>query len=173
MNTKIIISPEQIKHSILFIRNQKIILDRDLAILYKVKPIALRQQVKRNINRFPADFMFQLTKPETKTLVSQSVIPSIKHLGGSLPYAFTEQGVAMLSSVLRSEQAIRVNIEVIRAFIRLRQLLASHQDLSRKLDDLEKKYDGQFQIVFKAIRQLMMPPEPKRRPIGFRIKEKK
>lgn len=159
---------ERIERSILLIRGSKVIIDRDLAILYDVKPIALRQQVKRNLSRFPDDFMFQLTKEEAKALVSQNVIPSMKHFGGSMPYVFTEQGVAMLSSVLNSERAVQVNIEIMRAFVRLRQVLATHRELAKKLSELERKFDKQFQVVFAAIRKLMTPaPRPKRRLIGF------
>jgi len=154
---------------ILFIRGEKVMLDEDLATMYQVTTGALIQAVKRNRDRFPADFMFQLTGQEVTDLKSQSVISS--SWGGrrrSQPYAFTEQGVAMLSSVLRSKRAVLVNIEIMRAFVKLRRLLASHIDLARKLDTLEKKYDAQFRVVFDAIRELMKPPEPKRRPIGFR-----
>ena len=158
---------ERIERAILLIRGQKVILDRDLAEFYGVKAIALRQQVSRNKVRFPADFMIQLNKDEADSLVSQNVIPSKRSLGGSLPYAFTQEGVAMLSSVLRSEQALRVNIEIMRTFVRFRTMLASNAELARRLDDLEKKYDGQFRIVFDAIRGLMAPPQPPRRPIGF------
>ena len=143
------------------------ILDRDIAGLYAVKPIALRQQVKRNKDRFPEDFMFRLTRQEADALVSQNVIPSKRSLGGYLPYAFTEQGVAMLSSVLTSKRAIYVNIQIMRAFVKLRQMLISHADLKRKIEDMEKKYDRRFRIVFEAINRLLEPPkEPKRR-IGF------
>jgi hypothetical protein len=148
-------------------------LDRELAELYGVKPIALRQQVKRNLERFPPDFMFRLSKTETAILVSQNVIPSARSLGGSLPYVFTQEGVAMLSSVLRSERAVQVNIAIMRAFVRLREMLATHKDLTRKLAALEKKYDKQFQVVFEAIRQLMEPPQrsERRRRIGFRVSD--
>ena len=143
-------------------------LDADLAALYEVETRVLVQAVKRNLERFPEDFMFQLTQEEFVILRSQSVISS--NWGGRRypPYAFTEQGVAMLSSVLRSPRAIQVNIEIVRAFIRLRRILASHAELARKLDALEKRHDVQFKEVFEAIRQLMAPPEPKRRTIGFR-----
>ena len=113
--------------------------------------------------------MFQLSEAEAEQLVSQNVIPHKKHFGGSLPYAFTEQGIAMLSSVLNSERAIKVNIEIMRAFVRLRRMLASHADLARKLEALEKKYDAQFKVVFEVIRELMKPPETKKRPIGFLV----
>ena len=159
---------ERIERSILLIRRQKVMLDADLAALYGVETRVLVQAVKRNLERFPEDFMFQLSREEFAALRSQSVTSS--DWGGRRypPYAFTEQGVAMLSSVLRSQRAIQVNIEIMRAFIRLRQMLTSHAELARKLNALEKKYDAQFKEVFVAIRQLMAPPEPKRRAIGFR-----
>jgi phage regulator Rha-like protein len=147
-------------------------LDADLANLYEVQTKFLVRAVKRNIDRFPADFMFQLSKEEFDDL--RFHFGTSSDWGGRRypPYAFTEQGVAMLSSVLRSQRAIHVNIEIMRAFIRLRQILASHADLARKLDELEKKYDAQFKEVFEAIRQLMTPPEPKRRSIGFQTGNK-
>lgn len=166
-----IIPAEIIKRKIFLIRGEKVMLDKDLATLYGVKPIRLREQVKRNRSRFPDDFMFQLTDRETEVLLSQFAIPSRKHLGGFNPYAFTEQGVAMLSSVLNSERAIHVNVAIIRAFVRLRKLLVSNKDLAAKLDALEKKYDAQFKIVFDAIRQLMAPPEKPKRKIGFHVGE--
>ncbi|MCJ7783832.1 MAG: ORF6N domain-containing protein [Desulfobacterales bacterium] len=148
-------------------------LSTDLAQLYEVEPRILVQAVKRNIERFPKDFIFQITKEEFTHLKSQIVTSSWGGLRRATPYAFTEQGVAMLSSVLRSKRAIQVNIEIMRVFVRLRQMLASHVELARKLELLENKYDARFRIVFDAIRQLMKPPEPKRRPIGFRTEEKK
>ena len=143
-------------------------LDADLAGLYGVATKVLLQAVRRNIDRFPSDFMFQLTKQEVAVLRSQSV--TSREWGGRRypPYAFSEQGVAMLSSVLNSDSAIKVNIEIMRAFVKLRRLLASNAELSRKLEELEKKYDAQFRVVFDAIRSLMAPPEPKRKSIGFR-----
>jgi len=161
---------ERIERSILLIRGHKVMLSNDLAELYQVEPRVLVQAVKRNIARFPQDFMFQLTEKEFSNLKSQIVISSWGGLRRAAPYAFTEQGVAMLSSVLRSKRAIQVNIEIMRTFVRLRRMLASHAELARKLEALEKRYDGQFKIVFDAIRELMRPPEPKRRPIGFRVK---
>ena len=158
---------ERIAQTILFIRDQKVMLDADLAALYGVDTKVFVQAVRRNVDRFPADFMFQLTKQEFDNLRSQFVTSS---WGGRRypPYAFTEQGVAMLSSVLRSKRAIRVNVEIMRAFVQLRRMLASHADLARKLSALEKKYDEQFKVVFDAIRELMVPPEPKKkREIGF------
>jgi hypothetical protein len=128
----------------------------------------LNQAVKRNIERFPEDFMFQLSEEEFSDLKSQFVTSSWGGIRRAAPYAFTEQGVAMLSSVLRSKRAVQVNVEIMRAFVRLRRMLASNEDLARKLDALEKKYDAQFKVVFDAIRQLMAPPTPKRRQIGFR-----
>jgi hypothetical protein len=154
--------------SILVIRNQKVILDQVLAALYGVEPRALIQAVKRNIDRFPADFMFQLSNQELMRLRSQSVISNGRGGRRYAPYAFTEQGVAMLSSVLRSKRAVLVNVEIMRAFVRLRQLLSTNAELARKLVDLEKNYDRKFRIVFDAIRELMAPPEPEtKRPIGF------
>jgi len=165
---------ERIEKAILLVRKQKVLLDADLAALYGVETRVLVQAVKRNLERFPEDFMFQLSREETDFLRSQIV--TLKMGRGQhrkyLPYVFTEQGVAMLSSVLRSSRAIQVNIEIMRAFIRLRQMLASHAELARKFDALEKKYDDQFKEVFEAIRQLMAPPEPKQRAIGFRKGDK-
>jgi hypothetical protein len=159
--------PEEIERCILFIRGERVMLDTHLSILYGVQTKVLIQAVKRNIDRFPNDFMFQLTIEEVKDLRSQIVTSS---WGGRRysPYVFTEQGVAMLSSVLHSKQAIQVNIEIIRAFMRLRQLAGSHKELREKLQMLERKYDKQFKVVFEAIHQLMDPPLlPKKRPIGF------
>jgi len=170
---KALIPLEVIEQRILLIRGQKVMLSTHLAELYDVETRVLNQAVKRNISRFPEDFMFQLNTPEAEQLVSRNVIPHKKYFGGSLPYAFTEQGVAMLSSVLNSERAIKVNIEIMRAFVKLRQILASNKELAKKLDELEKKYDAQFKIVFDAIRQLMASPEPKKRPIGFLVEEPK
>jgi hypothetical protein len=166
-----LIPVERIEKRIFLIRGHKVMLSNDLAELYEVEPRILVQAVKRNIDRFPEDFMFQLSQEEFSILKSQIVISSWGGLRRATPYAFTEQGVAMLSSVLRSKRAIQVNIEIMRAFVRLRRLLASHADLARKLEALEKKYDAQFKVVFDAIRQLMTPPETKRRPIGFRVRE--
>lgn len=159
----------RITRSILLLRGQKVLLDADLAQLYGVDTGALTRAVKRNSERFPADFMFQLTKEEFADLRSHFGISNAGRGGRRyLPYAFTEQGVAMLSSVLRSDRAVHVNIEIMRAFVQLRQMLASNAELARKLAILEKKYDAQFKIVFDAIRQLMIPPDPKKkRSVGF------
>jgi hypothetical protein len=159
---------ELITAKILIVRGKRVMLDKDIAVLYGVKPIALRQQVKRNRERFPEDFMFQITEEEVKIMVSQNVIPSIQSLGGYLPYAFTEQGVAMLSGVLHSKRAIQVNIQIMRAFIQLKRILLADRDLKRKIEEMEKKYDKQFAIVFQAIRQLLKPPpQERKKAIGF------
>ena len=158
---------ERIDRAILVIRGHKVMLDADLANLYGVEPKVLNQAVKRNIVRFPADFMFQLTAEEVDRLRSQFVTSSSWGGRRYLPYAFTEQGVAMLSSVLRSQRAVQVNIEIMRAFVRPRQMLQQNADLARKLAQLEKKYDAQFRAVFDAIRELMKPPEKTKRRIGF------
>ena len=142
-------------------------LSSSLARLCEVEPRALVQAVKRNLARFPEDFMFQLNQQEFHALKSQIVISSWGGMRRASPYAFTEQGVAMLSSVLRSQRAIRVNVEIMRAFVRLRRILAAHAQLARKLDALEKKYDTQFKVVFDTIRELMAPAPQNRRPIGF------
>jgi phage regulator Rha-like protein len=148
--------------------------DDDLAELYEISVKVLNQAVKRNRSRFPEDFMFQLTSEESDSLRSHFV--TLKTGRGRhrkyLPFAFTEQGVAMLSSVLRSKRAVQVNIEIVRAFVRLRQMLASNTQLATKLADMEKKYDAQLKVVFDAIRQLMTPPQSKKRKIGFVVEEK-
>ena len=166
-----VIRADRIQNYILLIRDEKIMLDADLAALYGVETRVLVQAVKRNRERFPSDFMFQLSKKEFDTLRSQTVTSS--KWGGRRypPYAFTEQGVAMLSGVLKSARAVRVNIEIMRAFVRLRRMLASDAELARKLASLERKYDRQFKVVFDAIRELMAPSEPARRRIGFRSKK--
>ena len=166
----------QAERHILLLRSQRVMLDYDLAALYAVETRALKQAVRRNLDRFPEDFMFTLNDEEVEMLVSQNVIPSRGKLGGGVPMAFTEQGVAMLSSVLRSTRAVQVNIAIMRAFVRLRELLSTHADLARKLAAIERKYDSQFKVVFDAIRQLMTPPppppDPPRRRIGFHKDDK-
>jgi ORF6N domain len=160
---------ERIEQTILLIRGHNVMLDSDLAQLYGVTVGRLNEAVKRNEDRFPSDFMFQLTKPEFEHLKSQIAISTSKWGGRRhAPYAFTEQGVAMLSSVLRSKRAIQVNIAVMRAFVQLREMIGSNKALSRRLNELEKKYDGQFRVVFEAIRELMAEPAPKSRRIGFK-----
>jgi len=169
MNNSILLIPaERIEKRIFFLRGVKVMLSPDLAELYGVPPKVLNQAVRRNSDRFPDDFMFQLTQAEFDDLKSQIVTSSWGGMRRALPYAFSEQGIAMLSSALRSRKAIQVNIEVMRAFVRLREMASSNAELSRKLEDLEKKYDKQFKIVFDAIRQLIIPITPKRKAIGFR-----
>lgn len=171
-NTDLIPS-ERIEKPIYLIRGEKVMLDHDLAWLYEVETKVLNRAVKRNLQRFPADFMFQLTPAEADFLRCQ-IGTSKNGRGGRryLPYVFTEQGVAMLSSVLNSERAILVNVEIMRAFVKLRQMLASNSELSRRLDKLESKYDKQFRVVFDAIRQLMSTPDRDRKEIGFRSLKK-
>jgi len=164
------ISVEVIATKIFFVRNKKVLVDRDIAQLYGVPTSRLNEQVKRNIDRFPADFMFQLTEAEKKELVAIcDRFDTLKH-STVLPYVFTEQGVAMLSSVLRSKRAIQVNIQIMRAFIKLKELLLTHKDLAIKLEALERKYanhDKKIQDIFEAIRQLLQPPVKEKRKIGF------
>jgi hypothetical protein len=162
---------EPIERRIVLLRGERVMLSTDLASLYGVEPRVLVQAVKRNLDRFPGDFMFQLSREEFASLKSQVVISSWGGLRRAPPYAFTEQGVAMLSSVLRSPRAVRVNIEIMRAFVRLRRMLQTNADLARKLAALEKKYDTQFKVVFHAIRELMATPEEPQRSIGFRVEE--
>ncbi len=161
-----VVSFQRIEHKIIQLRGEKVMLDRDLAELYGVTTKQLNQAVTRNLDRFPDDFMFQLTEEEVQDLRSQFVTANwgmVRYV----PRAFTEQGVAMLSSVLRSKQAVQANILIMRAFVKMRELLISHKDLAKRLDELEKKYDQQFAVVFEAIRQLMAPaPIPKKK-FGF------
>jgi hypothetical protein len=185
--SSVVAAADRIERAILVLRGHKVMLDTDLAALYGVAVKALNQAVLRNSERFPQDFMFQLTRDEVQSLRSQTVILDAgPGAAGSLrsqdvtldtgrgrhrkylPYAFTEQGVAMLSSVLRSPRAVRVNVEIMRAFVRLRAIVASTADLARRLDAMEKTYDGRFKVVFAAIRGLMAPLERPQRRIGFR-----
>jgi hypothetical protein len=162
-----LIPARQIERVILVLRGHKVMLDADLAELYRVQTKALVRAVKRNARRFPRDFMFQLSKEEFENLRYHFGTSSLWGGRRYPPYAFTEQGVAMLSSVLRSERAVLVNVEIMRAFVRLRQMLQNNAVLARRVADLERRYDGQFRIVFDAIRQLSTPPEKPRRKIGF------
>jgi hypothetical protein len=161
---------EQVEQSILLIRGHRVMLDADLAMLYGVTTKRLNEQVQRNKKRFPSDFMFQLALEEVERLRSQ--FATLKTGRGQhrkyRPYAFTEQGVAMLSTVLHSERAIQVNIAIMRAFVQLREMIGSNKALARRFNELEKKYDSQFRIVFEAIRELMAEPESKIKRIGFR-----
>ncbi len=162
-----IVSPERIESSILLIRGHKVMLDADLADLYGVETKALTRAVRRNLDRFPEDFMFQLDAQEFGNLRRQFGTSS--QWGGRRypPYAFTEQGVAMLSTVLRSKRAVLVNVEIMRAFVRLRRVLTSQADLERRLDELERDYDARFKVVFDTIREMMVPPKEERKQIGF------
>jgi hypothetical protein len=171
-----LVPPERIREAIIVFRGQRVILDRELAVLYGVTTKALKQAVRRNSARFPEDFMFVLSGEEFVAWRTQFVTSSADRKGLRYPpMAFTEHGVAMLSSVLNSERAVRVNIAILRAFIRLRQMIAANRDLARRLDELEKRYDAQFRVVFDAIRQLMAapsaPPARQRPRIGFRVEE--
>jgi hypothetical protein len=171
MGKEDLVPQEIIESRIFLIKGKKVMLDRDLAALYGVTTGNLNRAVKRNLDRFPEDFMFQLTDQEVKNLIFQF---GTSRWGGTrkLPFAFTENGVAMLSSILNSKRAIQVNIQIMRTFTRLREIIASHKDLARRLDDLEKKYDGQLKIVFNALRALVAPPRKPKRKIGFDLKEK-
>jgi len=166
-----VIPAGRIENIIYMIRGERVMLDIDLAELYQVETRTLVQAVKRNMDRFPDDFMFQLSDDEWQILRSQIVISS--SWGGRRypPYAFTEQGVAMLSGILKSERAVKVNIEIMRVFVKLRKMLASNAELAKRLDALEAKYDKQFKVVFDAIRQLMTPPVKEKRRIGFRTEK--
>ncbi|MBM4136171.1 MAG: ORF6N domain-containing protein [Nitrospira sp.] len=162
---------EKIERSILFIREEKVMLDVDLANLYGVTTKRLNEQVKRNRNRFPEDFMFQLTEKEKAEVVANCDHLKMLKFSPHLPYAFTEHGAIMLATVLNSSVAVQASIQVVRAFIKLRELIATHKEFARKLDEMEKKYDAQFKIVFDVIRQLMSPPEKDKRKVGF-LREK-
>ena len=178
----VILKPENVAQLVFFIRGERVMFDADLAMLYGVRTKALNQALFRNKGRFPEDFAFQLTKEEFDHLRSQIVTSSVRQgclrsqivtskgrRGGRRyqPYAFTEQGVAMLSSVLRSSRAVEVNIAIMRTFVQLRRLMDSNRDLARKIEALEKKYDEQFAVVFEAIKELITPPSPPKKRIGF------
>lgn len=172
--TKSLATAERIERAIRLYQGQKVMLDFDLAALYGVTTSNLNKAVQRNRERFPDDFLFVVPVQEFANLIFQSGISRSAWGGRRKPVlAFTQEGVAMLSSVLRSKRAVRVNIEIMRAFVRLRSLLAAHADLSHRLDELEKRYDDQFRAVFDAIRQLMTPPNPPRKQIGFGVREKR
>jgi hypothetical protein len=168
MATHAVVPLERIQHAIKRLRGQNIMLDAQLAQLYGVETKTLVRAVKRNRERFPEDFMFQLTAEEFAALRYQSGTSSSRGGRRYRPFAFTEQGVAMLSSVLRGRRAVLVNVEIMRAFVQLRQLMHSHAELARKLEALEQRYDAQFRVVFDAIRELMAPPGPEPARIGFR-----
>ena len=169
MKRALVVPIERIEQIILLIRGQKVMLDADLAALYRVSTKRLNEQVKRNRHRFPEDFMFQLTSAEARALRSQFATSNGGRGGRrTRPYAFTEHGAVMLASVLNSRVAVQASVQVVRTFVRLRRLLAGHAALARKLDALEKRYDAQFKVVFDAIRQLMTPETRPQRSIGFR-----
>ena len=173
---KVSVQADLIEQKILLVRGHRVMLDRDLAQLYGVKTRVLNQAVRRNIARFPDDFMFALTRQEIMR-ISQNVTSSSSAKVQTLKFsksvsAFTEHGVSMLSSVLNSPRAIQVNIQIVRTFAKLREILSANKDLSRRLDQLENKYDSQFRVVFDAIRQLMAPSAPKRKKIGFHVRER-
>jgi len=168
-----LIPPERIYHHITMIRSHKVMLDKDLAKLYGVKPIALRQQVRRNTDRFPEDFMFSLTSDEVQALLSQNVIPSVRSLGGARPLVFTQEGVAMLSSVLRSKRAVQVNIAVMRAFVQLRQMISEHREIAKQVAEHEKKITGLTHDVlnlFNLIQPLLERTVPPKKigPLSFK-----
>lgn len=168
MNNLPILKESNIANYIYFIRGEKVMLDIDLGRLYEIETRILKQSVRRNIKRFPKDFMFELTEKEIDWVVSQNVIPSKSYFGGAKPFAFTEQGVAMLSSVLNSERAIQVNVIIIRTFVHMRKILQTHKDLAEKIEKLEQKYDEKFKIVFAALKQLIKEENKPRPRIGFK-----
>lgn len=167
----LIIADAVIINKIYYIRNQKVMLDRDLAVLYGVKAIRLREQVKRNLDRFPLNFMFQLKPPEVEDMVSQNAIPSKKHLGGTLPYAFTEHGVLMLANVLKSERALQTSIKLIEIFVKMREILSTHKNILMELQKIEKKltgHDEDIQLIFAYIKQILNEPQKRTIIKGFR-----
>ena len=173
-NTILKIVDEPISNKIFLIRGEKVMLDKDLAELYAVETRALNQAVKRNAERFPKEFMFQLTDKEVELLVSQNVIPSKSYLGGSNPKAFTEHGVLMLANVLKSKRAIEVSLRVIKVFVQMREMLLAHKDIMLKLEKLEKETTGNsadIKLIFDYLRELLSPPVEKRKKIGFKIRK--
>lgn len=166
-----IISEEILINKIHIARGEKVMLDRDLALLYGVPAIHLRQQVKRNRSRFPDNFMFQLTEQETKIMVSQFVIPSFKHLGGTLPYVFTEHGVLMMANVLKSEQAIQMSLRIIEIFVKMREMLSLHKDILLQLEKLEKKVgnnSADIETIFAVLKKLLDPQRPRMKKVGYK-----
>lgn len=162
------IKKENIAQHIYFIRGEKVMLDLDLSSLYGVETRVLKQAVRRNISRFPEDFLFELTEEEINQVVSQNVIPSKSYFGGAKPFAFTEQGIAMLSGVLKSERAVQVNIAIMRTFVQMRKLMLGNKDLEEKIVLLEKKYDKNFKLIFNVIKQLIGEKNKPARPIGYK-----
>ena len=172
MENASLIPNEKIIRRIFLLREEKVMLDIHLAELYQVETRVLKQAVKRNLKRFPPDFMFELSQKEIAGVVSQNVIPSKQHLGGAIPFAFTEAGVAMLSSILKSKRAVEVNISIIRTFIFLRRLAGNYKEVMKKLEEMEQKYDGRFKEIYKALNYLIDPPKEERREIGFKVRPK-
>jgi len=183
MSKSLEISSKGIVDKIYFLLGHKVMLDKDLAEMYGVKPIRLREQVKRNKLRFPGNFMFQLKEKEVDFMVSQNAIPSRKYLGGSLPYAFTEHGVLRLANILKSERAIQVSIRIIEVFVNMREMLITHKDILVKLERLEKKilkqdqhvkkHEDEIQVIFEALKQLLEPQQEPRKKVGYRRKDEK
>jgi hypothetical protein len=173
----VFITVGRIERSIIFLRGQKVMLDADLAVLYGMPTKALKQAVKRNLDRFPSDFMFELTEEEKNEVVTNCDHLIKLKFSPYLPYAFTEHGALMLANVLNSPKAVQVSVQIVRTFIRLREMLATHKDLALKLEEMEKKYDQQFKVVFEAIRQLITAPdsvqEKPKHQIGFKVAEPK
>jgi hypothetical protein len=168
MNKLPVIRESDIASLIYIIRGEKVMLDADIARLYNVETRILKQAVRRNLSRFPDDFMFELTNDEIDLMVSQNGIPSKQIFGGAIPFTFTQQGIAMLSSVLRSEIAVKVNIAILRTFVKLRQLIHDYKDLYKKIEKLEQKYDDQFKIIFTAIQQMLKEENEPRPKVGFK-----
>ena len=169
---KLIIPEERILDKIMLIRDERVILDVHIAELYGVETRTLKQAVKRNIDRFPPDFMYELTEEEIDAVVSQNVIPHKKYFGGATPFAFTETGVAMLSSILKSGRAVEMNIAIIRTFVALRKIALNYAEITKKLEEMESKYDNRFKEVFKALKYLLNPPGSPKEPIGFKQRKK-
>lgn len=175
-NEFIKIEEDKIMSRIFQLRGQKVMQDRDLAALYGVQAIRLREQVKRNIERFPLNFMFQLTENEVNVMVSQNAIPSKSYFGGALPYVFTEHGILMLANVLRSKQAIKMSIRIIEIFIKMREFVSNQKDVLLKLESIEKKvdaHDREIKIIFSALRELIQEPQKITPKIGFKQQTKK
>jgi len=171
-----LIPEEVVVKKIILLRKEKVMMDVHLAELYRVETRTLKQAVRRNMDRFPKDFMFQLTGKEIEFVVSQNVIPSKKHLGGAKPFAFTEAGDVMLSSVLNSDRAIKMNVTIIRTFVMLRKMASNYKEVMEKLEEMESEYGGKFKEIYKALTYLMNPePEPPEsgKPIGFKLQKKK
>ncbi len=168
---QVVVPEERILSKILVIREEKVMLDVHLAELYGVETRALKQAVRRNLARFPEDFMYELTEAEIEEVVSQNVIPHKKYFGGAAPYAFTETGVAMLSSVLKSERAVEMNVAIMRTFVAMRKMALNHRDIMKKLEEMRAENDKKFKDIYAALEYLLTPPDPPRKAIGFKAKE--